>query len=107
MEPGSYGEWWAAVERGIARFEQDNLEVIRQARAPKPGHWQAAAWLLERRLPDRWSLKMEHKVQQEQAVYVEIALSPEAMAVLAPYLAQALPAFVEGEVTSSEPIDSE
>jgi hypothetical protein len=40
-----------AFTRGLAEGELHELEAIRQA---SPKHWQAAAWRLERRFPEKW-----------------------------------------------------
>ncbi len=51
----------AGIKKARAEFEIDNLATIRRASLDKPaegkappraGHWQAAAWLLERRRPE-------------------------------------------------------
>ena len=59
------------VKEAEARFEAENLGIIRDAR---PKAWQAAAHLNERRFPDDWSLvqRVEHSgsVQIEARVVV-------------------------------------
>lgn len=58
-ELGSHRSFYEAVKDGEAVYEAVNLSVIRAACAPKPGGWQPAAWLLERRLPDRWGQRRD------------------------------------------------
>ncbi len=58
-ELGSLLPFCQAIERGLQRFESENVDTIAGARSPKPGGWQPAAWLLERRLPDRWGQKRD------------------------------------------------
>lgn len=42
-----------AVER--ARAEHEGILVAQLSRAASKGSWRAAAWLLERRFPERWA----------------------------------------------------
>lgn len=54
-----YAEFCTTVEKAVASGEFRNTKVISDA-APK--QWQAAAWSLERRFPERWgNLKEELK----------------------------------------------
>jgi hypothetical protein len=60
---GPFAEFLDDVKKAAAEQEADCLDGIRLAGAD---HWQARAWLLERRYPDRWSnrrdeLKEMHK----------------------------------------------
>lgn len=57
-----------ALEKAWIEFETDNLTVIREAsinrydhegKLTRRGSWQAACWLLERRLADKYALKWE------------------------------------------------
>jgi len=52
-----------AVKKGMARAEQRDLAVI--DKAAQQGIWQAAAWRLERKHPDRWG--RQSKVQLEHS----------------------------------------
>jgi len=65
----------AGIKKARAEFEIDNLATIRKASLDKPaegkgktaraGHWQAAAWLLERRRPE-FKLGYEPPVDKPQ-----------------------------------------
>lgn len=80
-ELGSTAAFLEAIERGLARFEGANVAVISGARAPKPGGWQPAAWLLERRLPDRWGQRRDINVTAKSQVLVLSAeVTPEVLA---------------------------
>lgn len=48
---GKYREFSDAIEKALAESEMRDLEVIAQA---SKENWQAAAWRLERKFPDRW-----------------------------------------------------
>ena len=50
---GRFFDFSDAVKKAQIRFEEDNLEIIRKAARGRT--WQAAAWLLERRMPERYS----------------------------------------------------
>jgi hypothetical protein len=58
----------AALERAWTQFEQDQLTIIREASVnrysndgliTRRGSWQAAAWLAERRLGEKYALKWQ------------------------------------------------
>lgn len=51
---GVYAEFLAAFDRAVAEFEVEAIGLISKA-AQDPRHWCAAAWLLERRIPQRWA----------------------------------------------------
>lgn len=51
-EQGIYCEFRKAVESARADAEKRDLDII--TRAAHDGSWQAAAWKLERRTPQRW-----------------------------------------------------
>ena len=55
----SYLEFFDAVKKAQADAEVRNVAIIGQA-AQKT--WQAAAWLLERRNPDRWANKEKREL---------------------------------------------
>ncbi len=54
-----YAEFSAAVDQ--AHAEAESILVTRVAQAAAKGSWQAAAWMLERRNPERWSKASERK----------------------------------------------
>ena len=51
---GKFREFWEALKRAEAEAEQRLVERILAASSDT---WQAAAWMLERRYPDRWGRK--------------------------------------------------
>lgn len=57
-----FREFCEAVEKAKAESEKIDLDHI--AKAAGEGSWQAAAWRLERRFPDKWGkndrMKIEH-----------------------------------------------
>lgn len=55
-------ELCSALKKAIAESEIYNLSTIRAA---SESHWQAAAWLLERRWPHRWGRK-DKAIDDEQ-----------------------------------------
>jgi len=61
-----YAEFFDALELANAQVETEALEKIRSA-SQKPRHWTAAAWLLERRFPERYghTVRVEAKVRSE------------------------------------------
>lgn len=54
-----------AIER--ARAESESLLVARIGSAAAKGSWQAAAWLLERRFPERWMKPTERPIPDAPA----------------------------------------
>jgi hypothetical protein len=76
IDRGTLREWIkrnpsfaTAIEKAKSQFEQDNLTIIRQAAVTltsrdgntmlRRGTWQAAAWLLERRMHDKYGLRWQ------------------------------------------------
>ncbi|NIM50412.1 MAG: hypothetical protein GTO22_14375 [Gemmatimonadales bacterium] len=62
-----YLEFRHALKESIAKAEIGSLATIRNAAKEK---WQAAAWILERRFPDRWGRtiqQVEHGEAQDKA----------------------------------------
>ena len=51
QDVGPYRELWEAVKKAEAAAELGDISIIKKA-ARK--NWQAAAWLLERKHPERW-----------------------------------------------------
>ena len=62
-EHPKFAEQVAKAEEGIEIFCLSHLRKAVQ----KEQHWRAAAWLLERRLPDRYGIKKAKTVTPEQA----------------------------------------
>lgn len=54
---GAYVEFLEAVKK--AEAEAEALRVSRISKAGKEGNWQADAWYLERRYPDRWGKRVQ------------------------------------------------
>ena len=55
-EPGSeFSEFSKKVTRAIADAEMKLLSRVHNASAGKDADWRAAAWILERRHPERWA----------------------------------------------------
>ena len=52
---GAYVEFLEAVKKA----EAEALRVSRISKAGKEGNWQADAWYLERRYPDRWGKRVQ------------------------------------------------
>lgn len=53
-DEGMFRDFVDAVDEALAVAEKNALKVIEDASAD---HWQAAAWRLERRFPERWGRK--------------------------------------------------
>ena len=57
-----FSQFFQAVQKAKAESEKIDLDLI--AKAAGEGSWQAAAWRLERRFPDKWGkndrMKIEH-----------------------------------------------
>lgn len=51
-QSGQFREFYEAIEQ--ARGEAESTRVVQIAQAANRGSWQAAAWMLERRYPERW-----------------------------------------------------
>lgn len=65
-----------AVEKAMAESEVRDLMVIQQA--AEKGVWQAAAWRLERKYPDKWGRRrVELTGKEGGAIKVATAFSPE------------------------------
>ena len=76
-EEAPYVEFSDSVEKALA--EAEVRDVVNVMKAADGGQWQASAWRLERKFPDRWGHKA--KIQQEisgpggQPVSVAVDLS--------------------------------
>lgn len=54
---GAKRDFWEAVKK--AEAEAEALRVSRINKAGRDGNWQADAWYLERRYPDRWGKRVQ------------------------------------------------
>ena len=76
-EEAPYVEFSDSVEKALA--EAEVRDVVNVMKAADGGQWQAAAWRLERKFPERWGYKA--KMQQEisgpegKPVQMEVVLS--------------------------------
>lgn len=52
-----YTEFLEAIKKAEAEAEMHNIALIRDA---APTNWQAAAWLEERKHPQRWGKRVQH-----------------------------------------------
>lgn len=57
---GKYYDFVNAVNAAVAKSEMRDLGFIDNA--AKDGQWQAAAWKLERRHPDKWGKRERHEL---------------------------------------------
>lgn len=57
---GIYHEFSVLVEKALAEAEMRDVLIIGKAAEE---NWQAAAWRLERKFPDRWGRKDRHAVE--------------------------------------------
>ena len=64
-----YVEFFHAVKKALAAGEIGDAGTIKKASADQ---WQAAAWRLERRFPDRWGRKDRHEVEHSGSITTEI-----------------------------------
>ena len=55
-------EFSDAIKKAMAMAEVHDLELIQ--RAAKAGHWQAAAWRLERRYPQKWGRRIRAEISE-------------------------------------------
>jgi hypothetical protein len=67
-ETGIYADFAHAAERAMAEAEARDLERIKQAT-----EWQAAAWRLERKFPDRWGRRERHEISGPDGRPITIA----------------------------------
>ena len=65
-EEGIYVQFLQAVKKAEADAEVRNVALIQ--RAANDGTWQAAAWWLERRRPDRWALRQGDTTFQDDII---------------------------------------
>lgn len=71
---GPHREFLDAVEKAQAEAELKDLENI--TRAAAEGNWQASAWRLERKFPDRWArrerMRLEHTGKDDGPIAVQV-----------------------------------
>jgi len=65
-EPVNYVEFATRIKAVMAQVEIDSVEELRSA----PERWQAVAWWLERRHPDRWGNRQKVDVNHGGAVTI-------------------------------------
>lgn len=61
---GMYREFFNAIERAQAAAENRSVLLIGRAANDQ---WQAAAWMLERKFPAKWGLRVQVTVREELA----------------------------------------
>ena len=70
----TYGKLSDAVKKGLAEAEARDIAVIDSA--AQSGQWQAAAWRLERKFPDKWGrqarLQVEHLGSADSARIIDV-----------------------------------
>lgn len=62
-----FSEFAADIKKAIASSESELLQQIFEAARDK-STWQAGAWILERRFPDRWGKQRSDAAQAQQAM---------------------------------------
>lgn len=66
-----FSDFSDAVKKAQAQAEVRDLAAIDEA-AKHPSSWQAAAWKLERKYPDRWGRKERHEVVGKDGAAVKL-----------------------------------
>ena len=75
-EPQSiYSEFLEAVERAKAAAEVRDIALI--DKAAQDGSWQAAAWKLERKYPNRWGRVSRTEISGPEGSAVQVVVSPK------------------------------
>lgn len=82
-----YGEFSDAVQKALAQSEIDDLRRLEEHSAD---HWQAVAWRLERRFPEKWGRKDKlaaeihstHTEREEIQFEQKLTADPEARELL-------------------------
>ncbi|WP_163659703.1 hypothetical protein [Adonisia turfae] len=64
-------EFWQSLKKAVASSEQTALRRIQRS-----SHWQASAWYLERRFPERWALRsrIDSVAEQKSAALLDSIL---------------------------------
>ena len=74
-EPTKYSGFVCAIEQAMAEAEVRDIQRI--DRAAESGQWQAAAWRLERRYPDRWGKRqVDLNIDSQKSKPVTIIMTP-------------------------------
>lgn len=66
---GIYRELWEEVQKAESRAETRYVTIIAQAAEE---NWQAAAWMLERKYPERWSKKDRFAFEGDEGMKIVI-----------------------------------
>lgn len=72
-----YVEFSDAVEKALAEAEIRDVAIIAKAAEE---HWQAAAWRLERKFPERWGRKDRHEITGRDGGPIEVEAAREKLA---------------------------
>ena len=73
---GKYVEFVKAIKKAEAEFEAETLGTIKKASFET---WQAAAWMLERRFPQRWAKREYIENKNEHTFPLPREISPDEM----------------------------
>jgi transposase len=96
-----YREFAERLEKAIAQAEIRNVAIVEQAATQS---WQAAAWWLERRYPDRWAMRRDVTISGgDRPVRVEQKALNVNLDALPPDVLQALVMAIEGQVAIDGP----
>jgi hypothetical protein len=71
---GIYFEFFEAIKKAEAVAEARNVTIIQTAAKDS---WQAAAWWLERKHPDDWGRKDQHKITAKESLSLDVSLNPK------------------------------
>ncbi len=66
---GIYRELWEEVQKAESRAETRYVTIIAQAAEE---NWQAAAWMLERKYPERWGKKDRFAFEGDEGMKIVI-----------------------------------
>jgi transposase len=99
VSKGIYHDFSEAVEKALADSEARDVALI--AKAAADGQWQAAAWRLERKFPDRWGRRDRHQVEANIQGTVKVT-SDEAIEELTRLLAARTPRDGEAKDPASD-----
>jgi hypothetical protein len=73
---GQFLDFREAIKKAEAIAEAKRIQMITEA---SETNWQAAAWYLERRYPDRWGKQNKHDVNMNGEMTFKVTLPPEFM----------------------------